>query len=263
MTSKKLTLGKLIEILQRQPDKSVILTTGFHNPHSYRGHYEEIAFELKSNVSINNMLIDAQSSIGKTMTGYAGGEYTMGFDTIVNIADQGTWNDDTSLDELDEARLQGMLSAVKVFEVRKEEDNINTINVDDGARIDFDAPIEDSACVTFKSGDNVVFSISKAGKITSNGKEVIGDEQFKIAMMDLYFKLYNFITFSANPLPSVEMFEKAKAFDYLEEQVKSGTLILGHKENGTVFLTNMQKNGNDCIYYYKNLLEIISNKIKK
>ena len=80
-------LKDLIQRLEREdPDK--IIKLGFHAPHSYRGYYEELAFELKRNARIGDMLKLAKQQIGATHYGYKGGEFEMGEYSDVYIA---TW----------------------------------------------------------------------------------------------------------------------------------------------------------------------------
>jgi len=73
-----LWLGELIKILEEQPDKGRVLPLGFRYPHSYRGYYDELAFELVSNVTVAQMLADAKGAVGATFDGWKGGEYKMG-----------------------------------------------------------------------------------------------------------------------------------------------------------------------------------------
>lgn len=69
-------LGELIEFLEKQ-DPEKVVPLGFGKPHSYRGIYEDLAFEPVENVTIGEMLRDAKYALGKTFYGYKGGEYTM------------------------------------------------------------------------------------------------------------------------------------------------------------------------------------------
>jgi len=80
-------IAYLEEEVKKNPDK--IMRFGFGDPHSYRGFYEDIAFELKENVPVKNMLADAKRALGSTYTGYKGGEYVMGKYTDVYLADYG------------------------------------------------------------------------------------------------------------------------------------------------------------------------------
>lgn len=69
-------LEDLIAALEAENPRKV-LPYGFHNPHSYRGYYYELAFEPADNVSVGSMLEAAKSALGTTYTGYKGGDYTM------------------------------------------------------------------------------------------------------------------------------------------------------------------------------------------
>jgi hypothetical protein len=84
------------------------LAKGFGKPRSYRGYYEQIAFEPKKDVDVHYMLLQAKSANGATFTGYKGGNYKMGLDTTVNIACYGVCGDD---DEITEDVLEEMLNA--------------------------------------------------------------------------------------------------------------------------------------------------------
>lgn len=66
----------LIEWLEQQnPDKHV--PHGFGRPMSYRGNYEELAFDPVANARIGDMLNHARSAVGAAFQGYKGGEYVM------------------------------------------------------------------------------------------------------------------------------------------------------------------------------------------
>lgn len=72
-----LGLGELVERLRREdPAKRVHL--GFRYPHSYRGDYFDLAFELAENITVGDMLTAAESAFGTTYQGWKGGDYTMG-----------------------------------------------------------------------------------------------------------------------------------------------------------------------------------------
>jgi hypothetical protein len=69
-------LGKIIAFLE-ECDPNSICKLGFHNPHSYRGYYEDLCFEPAENVPVGIMLLAAKESLGKTFEGYKGGSFTM------------------------------------------------------------------------------------------------------------------------------------------------------------------------------------------
>ncbi len=81
-------LGAIIERLEQEdPEKRVRL--GFWKPHSYRGFYEDLAFEPKQDVTVGEMLASARSALGSTFQGYKGGDYTMSEWATVWLANYG------------------------------------------------------------------------------------------------------------------------------------------------------------------------------
>jgi hypothetical protein len=85
-------LKHVIEMLEKFPaDRPVAL--GFGNPHSWRGSYDELAFEPVENTTVGQMLEDAKSAVGATYEGWKGGEFLMTLDTPVNIDYVGRWSD--------------------------------------------------------------------------------------------------------------------------------------------------------------------------
>ncbi|SEG44673.1 hypothetical protein SAMN04489712_105264 [Thermomonospora echinospora] len=83
-----MTLGELIAALEAA-DPTKVAPNGFANPHSYRGYYEDLAFEPARNITIGAMLAAARSAVGTTYQGWKGGDYTMTADTDVWLADEG------------------------------------------------------------------------------------------------------------------------------------------------------------------------------
>lgn len=84
-----MTLEDLIKALG-ELDPELLVPWGFTNPHSYRGFYEDLAFEPAENVSFGAMLADAQKARGTTYVGYKGGNYEMKDYTDVWIAPYGS-----------------------------------------------------------------------------------------------------------------------------------------------------------------------------
>lgn len=84
-----LSLGDLITVLEsHHPAKVVPL--GFARPHSYRGFYDELAFEPANYVTVAGMLQAARSALGATYQGWKGGDYTMNEYTPVWLAERGS-----------------------------------------------------------------------------------------------------------------------------------------------------------------------------
>lgn len=71
-----MNLGDLIDELEKRDPKAVA-KKGFHNPHSYRGDYYELAFEETGEITIGDMLEAARSAVGATYQGWKGGEFRM------------------------------------------------------------------------------------------------------------------------------------------------------------------------------------------
>ena len=85
----QMTLGELMRQLSAMDPDSEI--TGIHEQHSYRGYYSDLAFEAAGNPMLVTDLIDMLTNecLGKTFTGYKGGEFTMESDTPLWIAEYG------------------------------------------------------------------------------------------------------------------------------------------------------------------------------
>jgi hypothetical protein len=84
-----MNLRTLIAALEAA-DPTKVVPVGFHRPHSYRGYYENLAFEPKADVTVAEMLACAKSALGQTFQGYKGGDYTMGEYTTVWVCHEGT-----------------------------------------------------------------------------------------------------------------------------------------------------------------------------
>lgn len=84
-------LKHVIEMLEKFPSDRQV-ANGFGNPHSWRGSYDELAFEPVENATVGRMLEDAKSAVGATYEGWKGGEFLMTLDTPVNIDYVGSWS---------------------------------------------------------------------------------------------------------------------------------------------------------------------------
>ncbi|MFT9381111.1 hypothetical protein [Gluconobacter sp. P5B12] len=93
-----MTLSELIDFLEKQ-DQSKVIASGWGegSAHSYRGYYECIAFTPKVNVTIAEMLAEANSAIGQTFEGYKGGNFVMGPHTDCYLAEYGSCGSELSL----------------------------------------------------------------------------------------------------------------------------------------------------------------------
>lgn len=96
MSYSLITLGELIKYLEKQ-DQSFIAPEGLSYPHSYRGYYECLAFEPKSDVKVADSLELARKCLGKTFHGYKGGQYLMNEYTDVYLARYGSTGSELSV----------------------------------------------------------------------------------------------------------------------------------------------------------------------
>jgi hypothetical protein len=81
-------LAELIAALKNfNPDTKV--PYGFHNPHSWRYSYEELAFEPVRDTTAGAMLKCAESAVDTDYQGYKGGTYTMHESCEVYLARRG------------------------------------------------------------------------------------------------------------------------------------------------------------------------------
>lgn len=80
ITPEYLTLREVIARLERE-DPAKRLPVGFHAPHSYRGYYEQLAFEVTYDITVGDMLAAAEAAMGATFQGWKGGDYVMDGDS--------------------------------------------------------------------------------------------------------------------------------------------------------------------------------------
>jgi hypothetical protein len=99
----QMTLGKLIDKLKTMDPDAMI--DGIETPHSYRGYYDDLAFEQGTEkMSVSSALIIATNCMGEVFEGYKGGDFQMGRNTpiwmsgygttgskILGLNDDGTW----------------------------------------------------------------------------------------------------------------------------------------------------------------------------
>lgn len=81
-----LTLGQVIKRLEAEPDWTRVVPLGFANAHSYRGSYEQLAFEPAPLATVGSMLAAARYALGLTFQGWKGGDYFMHEDTLCWLA---------------------------------------------------------------------------------------------------------------------------------------------------------------------------------
>lgn len=76
-------------------NQNAVCPDGFDGPHSYRGYYEQLAFEPTPDVAVSDMLSSARSALGATYEGWKGGNYTMDEHTQCWLAWEGEGGGET------------------------------------------------------------------------------------------------------------------------------------------------------------------------
>lgn len=83
----QMTLGKLIDRLAELPPETVV---DLDEPHSYRGYYSDLAFQRNATpVSAATALEMCRKCMGEVFQGYKGGDFQMGRNTPVWVANYG------------------------------------------------------------------------------------------------------------------------------------------------------------------------------
>jgi hypothetical protein len=84
------TLGKLIAELEKLPQDAKCKLC---NPHSYRGYYDQLAFEGVGSGTVADALASAKFAMGQVFEGYKGGDFWMTGNTMVWLANYGSCGD--------------------------------------------------------------------------------------------------------------------------------------------------------------------------
>jgi hypothetical protein len=84
----QITLGKMIEVLDAM--SSDVKLNGISNPHSYRGYYNDLAFEPgEGKTTAVDALAMCRAAMGQVFEGYKGGDFVMGALTPLWLANYG------------------------------------------------------------------------------------------------------------------------------------------------------------------------------
>ena len=97
----KITLGKFIELLEEVPAENTIMFDMLLDlvpttMHSDRGSYDEIGigYDLNDNImerpTVSKLLAHCKQSLGKTFTGYKGGDYPVTKERLMNMSNYGS-----------------------------------------------------------------------------------------------------------------------------------------------------------------------------
>lgn len=88
-SASQMTLGTLIDTLAAMPPETEL--EGFGEAHSYRGYYSDLAFEkLEEKTTAGKAHEMARACMGEIFEGYKGGDFQMGRNTPVWIANYGS-----------------------------------------------------------------------------------------------------------------------------------------------------------------------------
>ena len=79
---------------------------GFTYPHSWRGAYDEVAFETCGRVTLRQVLADVEGALNGTFTGWKGGEYSYDHSTPVHLDSPGR------CDDIEGGRFAGRLASM-------------------------------------------------------------------------------------------------------------------------------------------------------
>lgn len=88
MKKAQLKLRDVLEKLSKLK-KEKVFKKGFGKPMSYRGYYDELAFEPKENVSVGEMIAHCNDALERPFYGYKGGMFEMDMDTPCWLAEYG------------------------------------------------------------------------------------------------------------------------------------------------------------------------------
>lgn len=88
-----MNLGQLRSFLEKYPSDRMV-ENGFDNPHSYRGYYDQVAFEPCYNTTVGEMLECVNKALSESFYGWKGGVFEYNEDTLVYFAYHGSVQDD-------------------------------------------------------------------------------------------------------------------------------------------------------------------------
>lgn len=87
-----LSLGQAIAMCEAA-DQDKVLPFGITHPHSYRGFYEDVAFERTEPQTVREFVAVLRSALGQSYEGWKGGHYTMDEHSDAWFATEGSTSD--------------------------------------------------------------------------------------------------------------------------------------------------------------------------
>lgn len=92
-----MNLGQLNAVFLKMTDKSFVFTKGFNTPHSYRGYYNELAFQPAQDIKLEVVIKSIDRSYIETFEGYKGGEFSYNAETTCHLSWIGNCTEDDCL----------------------------------------------------------------------------------------------------------------------------------------------------------------------
>lgn len=117
---KRMNLGAFIEALEKQPqDHTVYFEFACADPttfDSYRGIYAHLALGFTGGYGagtqkVSDLLAKAKACVGAEFEGWKGGEYTMGYETELWVANRGCTGDTAIVDVVDHGYMSLIVTA--------------------------------------------------------------------------------------------------------------------------------------------------------
>lgn len=81
-----MNLGELFDKFKSLTNNDFVFTVGFNNPHSYRGYYNDLAFEICNFVNLREIKASIEEGLKESFTGYKGGELSYSKTTRTHLS---------------------------------------------------------------------------------------------------------------------------------------------------------------------------------
>ena len=93
-----MNLLELKQIVQTWTDANFVFSDSFNRPHSYRGYYDHLSFEISTSNSVADIHVNIREAYEQTFVGWKGGDYTYDDTTPVHLSYVGSSSDEYGLD---------------------------------------------------------------------------------------------------------------------------------------------------------------------
>jgi hypothetical protein len=92
-----MNLASISEIFDKFENDDFVFKTAISTPHSYRGYYDELAFESDDNVTLREVKESIHKAETESFEGYKGGEYNYDGRTTCHLTYYGGCNEDDDI----------------------------------------------------------------------------------------------------------------------------------------------------------------------